>query len=159
MQNTCVQETSLEPISILIAAFALIVSIFAYIENRKSRIENGQAYILFELFQVESKVYIVISNIGNTFAYNVNINISEPFINVFDNLNTIRPNCSYRYCLLDKAEIASYPETVTISISYNDFYSSRHAIKKRYSFCLIDYLKFNIEYNQKDSCFDIKKSF
>lgn len=42
---------------------------------------------------------------------------------------------------------------------YHDYYSQRHFIKKEYKFKLVDYLKYDINYNRDFNCYDIKKSF
>lgn len=149
----------LDIISILVAGVALIVSVLCYFENRKTRIEHGRAYLTAEIMQINSKLYLVLSNVGNTFAYDMEIKMSDAFVNVFENLKTIRPGCSYRYCLLDNNDISTYPDIIEIIIKYHDYYSPTFAIEKTYSFKLIEYLKFDVIYDQKYSCYDIKKSF
>lgn len=159
MECTCLTQTDFEPVSIIIAVFALLVSALGYWESRRIRIEQGRSYLSAEIFQIDSKIYVMLSNIGNTFAYNLQVNIPDSFVNPFQNLKVIRPKCSYRYHLLDRDEIASYPEIVTITITYNDYYSKKKTIKKEFEFHLEDYLKANIDYDPKFDCFDIKKSF
>lgn len=149
----------LDFISISIAGVALIVSVLCYFENRKTRIEHGSAYLTVELMQINSKLYLILSNIGNTFAYDMQIKISAPFVNVFQNLKSIRPGCSYRYCLLDNNDISTYPEVIEIVIEYHDYYTPKRIIKKTFSFRLFDYLKFDVICNQEYSCYDISKSF
>lgn len=144
--------------SVVIAGLALIVSVLSYIENRKTRIDYGKAHITVELMQINSKLYLVISNIGNTFAYDMQVVMPSPFVNVFQNLKTIRPGCSYRYCVLDNSDMSTYPDVLEIVINYHDRYSKR-LVKKVFSFTLRDFLKMDIAYNQEYSCYDISKSF
>lgn len=152
-------EAHLDFISISIAGVALIVSVLCYFENRKTRIEHGRAYLTVELMQTNTKLYLILSNIGNTFAYDMEIKMSEHFVNVFQNLKSIRPGCSYRYCLLDNNDIGTYPEVIEVVIKYHDYYTPKHIIKKRFSFKIIDYVKFDVVCNQEYSCYDISKSF
>lgn len=152
-------ELELEFISLCIAGGALIISLLCYFENRRIRIEHGEAYLIAELMQIDSKLYIMISNIGNSFAHNLQISMSEPFVNVFENIKTIRPGCSYRYCLLDNNNISTYSEIIEIVIKYQDYYTSMNTKEKIFSYNLTDYLKFDIMYNQHLSCYDISKSF
>ncbi len=159
MECVCLPQVDFEPVSIAIAFLAFFISVLGYFESRKIRIEQGRAYISAELVQIDSKIYLMLSNIGNTFAYNLQVNIPDAFVNPFQNLKVIRPKCSYRYHLLDRDEMASYPEIVTITISYNDYYATKKAIKRKLEFHLTDYIKADIDYDAKFDCYDIRKSF
>lgn len=143
----------------LTSILALIISILCYYDNRKARIEQGRAYISVELMRNNSKLYLVLSNIGNTYAYDMEISISKPFVNLFQDLKTIRPECVYRYCLLDNVKMSDYPTSIEVMVSYHDSYSSKIAKKKKFTFNLLDCSKYDIIYNQDFSCYDISKSF
>lgn len=92
-------------LTIFFAGLALIVSTLSYSESRKTRIEHGCSYLTFELMRINNQMYLFFSNIGNIFAYDVNITMSEPFVNVFENLKIIRPGCIYRYCLMSNKRL------------------------------------------------------
>lgn len=143
----------------LIAGIAMFISFFSYLESRKSRREQGQAFLFIDLMQVESRLYVVVKNIGNTFAYNVEITVSEPFVNRFSNLRLIQPGTLYRYDLLDSQEAGAYPTEVMFSINYLDRYSKRKVIRKTFRFKLVDYLKYDISYNNVFGVYDISKTY
>lgn len=152
-------DISLDFISVIIAGMALIVSVLCFFENRKTRVEHGCAYLAMELMQIDSKLYLILSNIGNTFAYDMEVKMSDSFVNVFENLKIICPGCSYRYCLLNNNDISTYPDNIKIVIKYHDYYSPKCMIKREFSFNLIDYLKYDVVCSQTYSCYDITKSF
>lgn len=144
---------------VIISIVALLVSYFSYKETKKARIELGQAYLSMELFQNSDGLYVLIHNVGNTYAYDVNVSVTEEFVNGFENLKILQPGSNYRFLLLNNQNISSYPEVITFKIKYHEYYSQRRYVKNEYKFKLIDYLKYEINYNKDFNCYDIKKSF
>lgn len=143
----------------IIAGIALLVSYFSYKESKKMRLESGRAFLTIELLQTKEGLYALLSNIGNTCAYDMTISLSDCFTNGFKNLNIIRPGYSYRFLLLKGQDISAYPEEIKFELIYNDCYSPKHGIRKAFSFKIIDSLKFDISYNHDFDCYDITKSF
>lgn len=146
-------------IPIIISSIAMIISFFTYRLNVKLRKEHGQAFIFIDIVQIESKLYVSVNNAGNTFAHDVKITASEPFVNRFSNLRLIQPNTVYRYPLLESQNTSDYPAEVTFSISYLDRYSKKRATQKVYSFKLLDYLKYDVSYNSEVGAYDISKTY
>lgn len=154
MQNLNVDVTSA-----CIAGLAMAISFFSYWESRKTRREQGQAFIFIDLMQMESRLYVIVNNIGNTFAYDVEITVSERFVNHFSNLKLIQPGSLYRYPLIDSQKAGDYPPEVIFSISYKDRYSKRKDIRKEFSFMLVDYLMYDVSYNEVLVGYDISKTY
>ena len=148
-----------EIISIMVSIIALFVSYFSFKESKKSRIELGQAFLSMNLFQTSEGLYVMLSNIGKTYAYDVKVISSENFVNGFENLTVIQPDSVYRFLLLHPQNISDYPETITFTIQYHDYYSPKRFIQKVFEFKIIDFLKYDVEYNKDFNCYDIRKSF
>ncbi len=146
---------NIELLSNTIAAIALMISLFSYFEARRTRIECGRAYLIIELMQIDSKLYILLSNIGNTYAYDLEIIMDDKYINNFAHLDTIRPSCSYRYCLLNSSDVCVYPDTLNVTLKYRDCYNSLFKNKKLFVFNVIEYLKFDMVNNTEYACYDI----
>ena len=119
----------------------------------------GQAFLSMELIQNSEGVYVLLHNLGNTYAYDVKVSVTTEFVNGFENLNILQPGSNYRFLILNNQKISEYPEIITFTVMYHDYYSKRHFIKKEYKFKLVDYLKYDINYNRDLNCYDIKKSF
>ena len=142
--------------AVIVSVIALLVSYFSYKETKRARIELGQAFLSMELIQNSEGVYVLLHNLGNTYAYDVKVSVTKEFVNGFENLNILQPGSNYRFLLLNNQNISEYPEIITFTVMY---YSQRHFIKKEYKFKLVDYLKYDINYNRDFNCYDIKKSF
>lgn len=145
--------------AVIVSVIALLVSYFSYKETKRARIELGQAFLSMELIQNSEGVYVLLHNLGNTYAYDVKVSVTTEFVNGFENLNILQPGSNYRFLLLNNQNISEYPEIITFTVMYHDYYSKRHFIKKEYKFKLVDYLKYDINYNKDFNCYDIKKSF
>lgn len=145
--------------AVIVSVIALLVSYFSYKETKRARIELGQAFLSMELIQNSEGVYVLLHNLGNTYAYDVKVSVTKEFVNGFENLNILQPGSNYRFLLLNNQNISEYPEIITFTVMYHDYYSQRHFIKKEYKFKLVDYLKYDINYNRDLNCYDIKKSF
>lgn len=146
-------------VSILISIIALTVSYFSFKESKKARIESSRAFLSMDLIQTSEGLYVVLRNIGKTCAYDVNVFVSANFVNGFENLSTIQPDSVYRFMLLQPQNVSNYPETVTFTIQYRDYYSQKRFVEKSFKFNIINSLKYDIEYNKNLNCYDIKKSF
>lgn len=146
-------------IAVIIAGIALIISYLSYLESKKNRLEYGRAFLAMELLQTKTGLYAIISNIGNTYAYDMKVTSPSCFTNGFDNLETIRPGYTYRFLVMNGQDVSNYPEEVSFLVTYRDYYSSKHVTKKEFCFKLVDHLKFNVTYNQEFQCYDITKSF
>ena len=149
----------IELAAVIIALFALIISYLSLRESRKARKELGQAFLSMQLVQTTEGLYVVLNNIGNTYAYDVKITNSENFVNGFENLSNIQPGFAYRCLLLNSSNISGYPEKIIFRVQYHDYYSPKHFIKKKFEFKIIDFLKYNTLYNKDFNCYDIQKSF
>lgn len=145
--------------TIIISVIALLISYFSFKESKRARIELGRAFLSMELIQTNDGLYVLLHNIGNTYAYDVKVTVSENFVNGFENLSIIQPSSTYRFLLLSNQNISDYPETITFIVKYHDYYSSKYFIEKIFEFKIIDYLKYDMSYNKDINCYDIKKSF
>lgn len=145
--------------TIIVSVVALLVSYFSLLESKKARIELGRAFLSMNLVQTSEGLYVMLHNIGNSYAYDVNVTVSKDFVNGFENLSTIQPGDVYRYLLLHPQNVSDYPEIIRITIQYHDYYSSIRLIEKNFEFKIIDFLKFDMKYNKDFNCYDIKKSF
>lgn len=150
---------NIDSIAVIIAGAALIISFFSYRENKKTRLEQGRAFLTMELLQTKEGLYAILSNIGNTYAYDMKVAMPPCFTNGFENLDILRPGYTYRFLIMSGQDISSYPEKVKFSITYRDYYSSKHAEEKDFHFKLVNYLKFHVTYNQDFQCYDIAKLF
>lgn len=152
-------ELTTKIVSILISIIALFVSYFSLKESKKARIESSQAFLSMDIVQTSEGLYAVLRNIGKSCAYDVNVFVSANFVNGFENLSTIQPNSVYRFMLLQPQNVSNYPEIVTFTVQYHDYYSQKRLIEKSFKFKIINFLKYDIEYNNNLNCYDIKKSF
>ena len=148
-----------ELVSILVSTIALLISYFSLKESKKARIEMGQAFLSMDLIQTSEGLYAMLRNIGKSCAYDVNVITSANFVNGFENLSTIQPDNVYRFLLLHPQNVSDYPEIITFTIQYHDYYSTKCLIKKSFEFKIIDFLKYDMEYNENFNCYDIRKSF
>ncbi len=149
----------IEIISTMVSVVALLVSYFSFKESKKARIELGQAFLSMNLIQTQEGLYVLLRNIGKTYAYDVKVSSSENFVNGFENLTIIQPDSVYRFLLLHPQNLSDYPEQITFTIQYHDYYSPKNFINKIFKFKIIDYLKYDTEYNTELNCYDIKKTF
>lgn len=149
----------IELLALIVSVIALFISYFNFKENEKSRIELGSAFLSMELIQTFEGLYVILRNIGNTYAYDVKVDVSADFVNGFENLSIIQPDSTYRFLLLSPQNIADYSEIITFTINYHDYYSPKQFIEKKFKFKVIDFLKYDISYNKDFNCYDIKKSF
>lgn len=147
-----------EKISILISALAFIVSFLCYIEYRKARISTGKACIIIDIIDIDNYLYIYMTNIGGTFVNDIKIQLSQGFVNGFENLNTIYPRSTYRYQLLNTEDICKYPEKIKVFLEYKDIYTPKGKIITA-EFNLIDCMKMTIQYNSNLDCYDIEKTY
>lgn len=119
----------------------------------------GQAFLSMDLVQTSEGLYAMLRNIGRSCAYDVNVITSANFVNGFENLSTIQPDSVYRFLLLHPQNVSDYPEIITFTIQYHDYYSTKCLIKKIFEFKIIEFLKYDMEYNENFNCYDIRKSF
>lgn len=159
VNNQLDMEFTTKIVSILISIIALVVSYFSLKESKKARIESSQAFLSMDLIQTSEGLYAMLRNIGKSYAYDVNVFVSANFVNGFENLSTIQPDSVYRFMLLQPQNISNYPETVTFTVQYHDYYSPKRLVEKSFKFKIINFLKYNIKYNNNLNCYDIKKSF
>ncbi|WP_019851325.1 hypothetical protein [Desulfitobacterium sp. PCE1] len=152
-------EWTMQVVSAVIAGMAMVISVLSYLLSEKVRKEQGQAFLVIDMMQIASRLYVVVNNTGSTVAYDVKILVSKPFVNRFSNLRFIQSGATYRYPLLDSQEASRYPGEVTFSISYLDCYSKGREIQKTFCFKLVDYLSYDIVYNQELGGYDINKTY
>jgi len=144
---------------VIVSVIALLVAYFSFKESKKARIELGQAFLSMDLIQTSEGLYAMLCNIGKTYAYDVNVTVTVNFVNGFENLTTIQPGSAYRFLLLHSQNVSDYPEHIKFTVQYHDYYSPKHLIEKNFEFKIIDFLKYDMEYNKNFNCYDIKKSF
>ena len=147
-----------ETIAIIISIFSFIISIFSLKESKMSRIESGRAFLSINLIQVSGKIYAILQNIGNTYAYDIEVKNTKNFVNGFEKLSILQPGDKYGFLLINSSELAQYPEIIIFDIKYHDYYSNQDFIKKHFEFDLSDYVKYNIRYNDEFDYYDIQKS-
>lgn len=150
---------NIDVIAVMIAGAALLVSYLGYRESKKTRSEYGRAFLTMEFLQTKEGLYAILSNIGNTHAYDMKVTMTSYFTNGFENLHILRPEHTYRFLIMGGQDVSCYPEEVVFLITYRDYYSPKHDIKKEFHFRLVDCLKFHVTYNQDFQCYDITKSF
>lgn len=153
------ENNYIDIISVCVTALAMIITFFTLLENRKLRLEQGQADIFVEVMQINFTLYLVIHNIGETYANKVEIIVSEEFVNRFSNLTVIPPRATYRYSLLEVNNIDQYPPELYVEVSYCDRYTLKKAKKKIFVFNLIDYIHYDISYNSELKIYDINKTY
>lgn len=149
----------IELAAVIVSVIALLISFLSFKESKRARIELGQAYLSMELIHTSEGLYAMLRNIGNTYAYDVKVSASQDFLNGFENLSIIQPDHLYRFLLLNRQNVSLYPESVVFTIKYHDYYSQKHYIIKEFKFKIMDYLKYDVEYNKDFNCYNIKKSF
>lgn len=152
-------QSYIELAAVIVSIIALFVSYFSYKETKRARIELGRAFLSMELIQNSEGLYVLLHNLGNTYAYDVKVSVNEDFVNGFENLKLLQPRSKYRFLLLSNQNISEYPEIIIFTVKYHDYYSQNYFVKKEYKFQLVDYLKYDISYNKDFNCYDIKKSF
>lgn len=153
------QYSYIDIVSVCIAAAAMVISFFTLWENKKLRQEQGQARIFVEVMQMNFVLYLVIHNIGGTYANNVNITVSEPFVNRFSSLSIIPPGATYRYSLLDAHDINLYPAELHVAVSYHDRYRLKKAKKKSFKFKLINCMQYDLSFNEELKVYEISKTY
>lgn len=151
--------THIELATLIVSVIALFISYVSLKESEKARIESGRAFLSMELIQVSEKLYVILRNIGNTYAYDVEVIATADFVNCFESLSTIQPGSTYGFLLLNSQSVSHYPETITFKIKYHDCYAPKHFIQKEFTFNIIDYIKYDVTYNKEFDYYDIKKSF
>lgn len=149
----------IELATVIVSIIALLISFLSFKESKRAHVEVGQAFLSMELVHTPEGLYAMLRNIGNTYAYDVNVSVSKDFLNGFENLSIIQPNNIYRFLLLNRQNISLYPEIIIFTIKYHDYYSQKKFIVKEFKFKIMDYLKYDIEYNKDLNCYNIKKSF
>lgn len=145
--------------TLIISLIALIISYFSFKESKKARIELGRAFLSMDLIQTSDGLYSILCNVGNTYAYDVEVTVSDHFVNGFKNLSVVQPSRTYRFLLLNGQNISDYPEIITFTVKYHDYYSQKRSIKKVFKFKIIDYLKYDMRYSKDFDCYDIEKTF
>lgn len=153
------QYSYIDVVSACIAAAAMVISFFTLWENKKLRQEQGQARIFVEVMQMDLVLYLVLHNIGGTYANDVNITVSEPFVNRFSNLSIIPPGTTYRYSLLDAHDINLYPAELHVTVSYHDRYRLKKTEKKSFKFKLVNYMQYDLAFNEKLKVYEIHKTY
>lgn len=137
---------------------SIVSAIFSAILSWKVSKKSGQTLLNIELMLTSEGLYAVLSNVGNAYAYDVKINVSENFVNGFEYLTLIQPHYTYRYLLLsDTNQLSLYPEKVCFSIQYKDSYTRKQAKTYQNDFCLLDHLKYKMSYNQMFNSYDLSK--
>ena len=77
-------------ISIVISIIAAMIAYCSWKESKIVRIESGQAFLSISLIQISGKIYAILQNIGNTYAYDIEIKNTDESIELFcEKLNGI----------------------------------------------------------------------
>ena len=143
----------------VIASISSVIAIFSYLESRKLRMGQSRAFLYMDMMQIDSDIYVVIRNIGCSPAFDILIEVNEPYSNRFENLKLIPPTVAYRYLLLSRKEANQYQREVKFSVKYRDAYSKSSYRKQYYHFALANYLKYHIEYDAESNSYDIQKTY
>lgn len=138
---------------------ALFVSVLAYLESRRLRREQGESQLFIDMRQTNSDIYVILYNIGHSYAYDVKVDVSRNFINKFSNLKIVQPLTAYQYILLNSHDVSKYPNEVMFQVSYRDRYSEKKPKKIEFRFLLTDYLQYDVKYNNTSHTYDINTSF
>ena len=114
----------------VIGTFALaIVAIWSLRENIKARKAFIQPNIVVD-FDVSSQLYLqlIVKNIGNNSAYNVNIKISPEINHPFSHIELLSSGKEYRHTVSEIENLSTIAAKYEISIEYVDLYHKRHSI-------------------------------
>ena len=148
-----------EYIALIISACALFISYKSWRENRKNRIEVGRAFISMSLMQIDGKLFVMLQNIGKTYAYDVKITTSIDFVNGFETLSVIQPGIAYGYLLMDTVNVSQYPDKIQFDVKYHDYYSSKKYVNKNFALNILDTIKYDMYFNKTFNYYEIKKTF
>ena len=154
-----IEQPYIDLAAAIVSVIALIISYFSYKESKRTRVELGRVTLSMELIQTSEGLYVLLHNLGNTYAYDVTVSVTQDFVNGFENLTILQPCSNYRFLLLNNQNISAYPEKIVFTIKYHDYYSPKYFVTKEFQFKVINYLKYDIHYNKDFNCYDIKKSF
>lgn len=78
-------------ISIVISIIAAMIAYCSWKESKIVRIESGQAFLSISLIQISGKIYAILQNIGNTYAYDIEIKNTDDFVNGFEKISILQP--------------------------------------------------------------------
>ena len=149
--------TNVDLINAIISLFAFISSCIALYETKKQHTDSYRAKIIFNIIQQEHKLYLIVQNIGQTSAFDIEVSFSHNIENPVTNLHVISPNTTYRYHLMDSTQVSSYPELQILQISaqYKDIYCKSSFWLEKSEFPILELLKYTCSWNECQNCFDI----
>lgn len=142
-----------------ISFFALIISCIALRENKKHNIYSYRAKLIFNVIQQNQKLYILVQNLGQTSAFDIDIKFNYDIESPMCNLHVVPPNTTYRYILMESSQISVYEhlQVLEISVQYRDIYCNNSFWLEKSSFPLLELLKYTCSWNEKQYCFDINR--
>lgn len=146
-------------ISTIISLFAFISSCIALYETKKQHTDSYRSKIIFNIIQQDHKLYLIVQNIGQTSAFDVEVSFNHDIDNPVRNLHVISPNTIYRYHLMESAQVSSYPElkVLQISVKYRDIYCKSAFWLENSAFPILELLKYTCNWNERQNCFDIRR--
>lgn len=155
MINTLFNSSGL--ISAIISLFAFIVSCIALYQSKKQYMNSCRAKLIFNIIQQNQKLYLTVQNIGQTSAFDIDVNFSYNIKNPIKNLHIIPPNIMFRYDLFESAQISAFPElqTLQISVKYKDIYCTITSWEETSEFPILELLKYTCNWNENQHCYDI----
>ena len=145
-----------QTIANLIAIVAFLISILALRESKRQHIETHRAKLIFHVLQQEQVLYLLVQNIGEMTAVDIAVNFHGTFENPAQKLHILSPGITYRYVLMNIAQIEAYSEQfLQLSVQYRDTSSSSIVWNETYKFDLLEILKYTCNWNEDQHCFDI----
>ncbi len=136
----------------IIAIISLTLSVFATIVTWITAVTINRARLNVVIYTAKDKIiYAVVSNTGNTDAYNVSIKFDGiKDKSPFDNISIIAKGTSYRAALLSTSNIRQDDmQESNCIICYNDRFRKRRTYKEDFKINLYKISKSQIEYKNK----------
>lgn len=143
----------------MIAFLAMIISFIAWNESKKNYKDSQRARLVFHIIQENQKLYLFVTNLGATPAYDINIQMNHKIESPVQSLRVMPPNVTLRYVLMNSDHVAAYSElrVLKITAKYRDIYCGSKNREEISSFPILELLKYTSVWNEKHHCFDISK--
>lgn len=155
MINTLFSSSGL--ISAIISLFAFIVSCIALYQSKKQYTNSRRAKLIFNIIQQDQKLYLTVHNIGQTTAFDIDINFSYDIKSPIENLHIVPPNIIFRYNLFESTQISAFPELriLQINVKYKDIYCTISSWEETSEFPILELLKYTCNWNRNQNCYDV----
>lgn len=147
---------STQIISNLIALAAFFASVYAVRESRRQHIDSYRAKLVFHIMQEDQKLFLSVQNIGETVAFDINIDFQGTLENPVQHLHTLPPGILYRYVFMEPYQIVNCVEQMCqLSAQYRDISCGRMVRTETYQFEITEILKYSCRWNENQHCYDV----